>query len=323
VDDNVEQVLIVYSVTGTPAADIEAAERATEAFRLDRPIGPVRVEADTFRIPEAAAPATALSAELKERMDGCIGAIVFVDDLKPNVAYELGYFHGRGRHVLLVTRRDVDETWREMSDLAGAALAHLERVDLSDAVPEYLTRLYLRDLPSVSPVPLLALPTTNDNLLARDELSAEFPLTNGPYGPSLHVTEYEPPIDVPVHRNVLPGARVRVLLRAPEGVADFSIYADVRFQNRERRRRHIWLGVTSLRRDMWITRFERQFPARSATGDWQLLSLELTDLLSRGFLLGASGPDFLRRLRFRAGARGRRPIEPFEVGYVGISGIDA
>lgn len=321
-DDNIEQVLIVYSVSATHPDDIAAVEKTVAQFRIERRIGAVRATARVFRIPDAAAPLAALGLELKETMDSCVGAIVFVDDLRPNVAYELGYFHGRGRPVLLLSRRDVDEVWRQISDLAGAALADLRRIDLGEAVSAYLTRVYQRDLALVTPVPLLSLPSETDNFLSPDCRGENLAWAEGPWGPALRVTSYEPPTELEVGRNLLPGARVRVLLRAPAGTGDFGVYARVRFQNHDRNRRRIWLGVSSLRRDMWITRLERLFPGRTPTRAWQMLTLELSDLLKRGLLLGAEGPDFIQSLRFRAGARDRAVIEPIEVGYVGLSGQD-
>ena len=94
-----------------------------------------------FNIPNAAAPGATLGTELTRELHNSIGAVVFVDDLRPNVAYELGFFHGQGRSVLLLTRSPLDSVWMSISDLAGAALADLSRTQMVAAVHGYLERL--------------------------------------------------------------------------------------------------------------------------------------------------------------------------------------
>jgi hypothetical protein len=323
VDENVEKILVVYSSRGTRGDDIAAVESLTANFELEHSRGRVRPVAEVFRLPAAAAAGASLGSELKRTMDECVGAIVFVDDLRPNVTYELGYLHGRGRPVLLVTRKDIRKTWRGVTDLAGAALARVDTVkDLGQAVQGYLERLYTEDLPRASAVPLLGLPRLEDNLLQDFQDVPNGEMKSGELGPCLVVRQYEPPVDLPVARNLLSGARLKVLIRSQGEAGDYSVYARVRFQDHAGRRRRVWLGITSLRRDAWIRHDERQFPGRSPTASWRLLSLELTDLLDRGFLLGARGPDFLEVVRIRAGARDRAVVAPIEVGFLALSGVD-
>jgi hypothetical protein len=92
---NTERILVVHSVLGTEPAEIGVVEEAIRSF--ERTDSSVRAVPVVFAIPAGAAPGSTLGTELNEELRSCIGALIFVDDLRPNVAYELGFFHGEAR----------------------------------------------------------------------------------------------------------------------------------------------------------------------------------------------------------------------------------
>src|SRR2546422_8424903 len=139
-DKNTERILVVHSVPNTEPTALRDVEEAIRTF--ERRDSSVRTEPLVFGVPTGAAPGATLGTELTQELRACIGAIVFVDDLRPIVAYELGFFHGRGRTVLLLTYRPVDAAWTSISDLAGAALCSVESSSLEPAIHSYLNRLY-------------------------------------------------------------------------------------------------------------------------------------------------------------------------------------
>lgn len=112
-----EQVLIVYSLAGTQGTDLTEAKNAIANY--SHAASNLRMSARVFEIPGGAGAGTTLGAELTRELRTSLGAVVFADDLRPNVVYELGFFHGRGARVLLLTRRPIDTFWLEISDLAG------------------------------------------------------------------------------------------------------------------------------------------------------------------------------------------------------------
>lgn len=322
-DVNSEQVLIIYSASATSAEDLAAAQGAIRSFV--RTHLPVQVRPRLFDIPQGAAPGSTLGTELSEVLRASIGAVVFIDDLRPNVAYEVGFFHGQRRTVLLLTRAPVDSVWTAISDLAGAALASLDRQDLHTAVHQYLTRLY-DDLGLVEPFPSTALPTRSSNYLNKvDEQSALNSLCQegGPWGATLKVSSWQP-IDIHLGNNILPGARFRLILRSLQPGADFNIYHRVLFSDREGIRRRMWLGLTSRKYVTRMTSEERILPAQALTAEWRMFVGRFQDLLRLGAVLGSGPPEFLETVRFRAGisTTAPKPVSAYEVGYLSYSGID-
>lgn len=319
-DQNTEKVIIIFSAHKTDQADIRTAEEAVRGYRPTKPR--VQVEPLTCRIPAAATPGETLGTELMTHLDESIGAIAFVDDLRPNVVYELGVFHGKGRAVLLVTREPIAGFSEAMSDLAGVPLADLRVDRLDESVTRYLTKLYTDDLRRVDPTPFYSLPSVDANMLSRiNHPTIDQGMDAGPYGPMLRVTEY-PETDLPVGVNLSPQARARVIMRGTDTSADYFVYFNVRYRDRLGRTRRVWLGVTSTRRDAWITQGERLFPGHTLTRQWRMLPLDFTDMLRRGSLLGASPPDYLETIRFRAGTSDRSHVAPIEIAFIGLSGID-
>jgi hypothetical protein len=310
--------LIVHSVTGTSRADKDATVVAIEAYR--RPGSTVNVRARVFEIPAGAAPGTALGTELTAELQSSIGAVVFVDDLRPNVAYELGFFHGRGRRVLLVTRQPVDSVWRSISDLAGAALVHLDSVALPLAIDSYLNRLY-EELSRVPDWRGIALPVPASNILAhREQLTGTYDYDpHGPFGPKIRIASWAP-VEIDLHWNLLPGATFAVVFRGISPGAEFTLYFEVRFRDRAGDRNRVWLGLTSTRGRLLLQREERTFPTQRPTADWALVAGELSDLLNRGWILGAGPVDFIERVRFRAGYPDESNAVPIEVGYLRVTG---
>jgi hypothetical protein len=256
-------------------------------------------------------------------MDESVAAIAFVDDIRPNIAYEMGIFHGKGRSILLLTRKPLDNVWYALSDLAGAALTDLNVVSIADAVNGYLKALYTDRLRRVNPVTFQSFPSRDTNILQRCSIPAHCAsFDHSEYGKALRITSWEPTVDIPLGVNLAPTARAHLVMRGNDVTAEYAVYFRVRFKGRKRIKRRVWLGITSLRSDAWLTKNERQFPAQSLTTSWRSVTVDLSDLLRRGSLLGASPPDYLETVRFRAGPKKGRAITPYEVAFLGLSCLD-
>jgi hypothetical protein len=319
-DINTERILVVHSVASTPATQREEVEEAIRTFA--RSDSSVRTEPITFEVPTGAAPGATLGTELTRQLRACIGAVVFVDDLRPNVAYELGFFHGRGRTVLLITDRNVDAAWISISDLAGAALHPVNSGPLQPAVHSYLNRLY-RELSAMPAWPLSQIPSAEDNLIGRlpDLRNAEGVFhEGGEWGPFLRISSWSG-IDLQVGLNLLANARFKLMLRALQQAADYSVYFRVRFQD-ETERKRVWLGLTSRRRVSGLQSDERTFPAQPLTTSWHILTGGFQDLLERGHLIIGGPPHFLESIRIRAGRPHLANAKPIELGFLEIVGVD-
>ncbi len=265
----------------------------------------------------------ALGTELTEELRRCIGAAVFVDDLRPNVAYELGFFHGRGRTVLLLTHQRIDSVWMSISDLAGTALVVTDPISLPAAVHRYLDRLY-NELSFTSAWSLPELPSAEHNFLLNLRNSALSPgilRENGKWGPFLQLNNWEG-ITFDIAWNLLPQSSFKIVLRAVRHGADYSIYFLIRFADQNGHRRHVWLGFTSLHRAARFDSEERTFPAQPLTTAWQLLSGKFQDVLERGYLFASDPPFYLEKIRIRAGQWGESDAKPIEIGFVEIVGVD-
>ena len=121
---------------------------------------------------------------------------------------------------------------------------------------------------------------------------------------------------------LLPEARFKLVLRALQQDADYSVYFRVRFQNQTDDRRRVWLGLTSLRRASGFQAEERTFPAKPLTTAWQTLNGRFQDLLERGHLIVGGPSYYLEKLRIRAGRPHLQNAKPIEVGFVEIIGVD-
>lgn len=316
----VEQILIVYSVSGTPRESIGAAEEAILSY--ERPESSVRTEPLIFEVPHGSAPGATLGSELAIQLQHSVGAVVFVDDLRPNVAYELGFFHGRGRTVLLITNSSVESVWTAISDLAGTALVSLQRQDISSAIHSYLNRLY-NELGAVKPWQAPELPAAAHNMLAEFARRARVPVTleEGPFGEMLTVSTWGGVMS-DLQLNLLPEAKFKVVLRASSHGAHYSVYFRIRFPDPNGERRRLWLGLTSRKLTTGFEENERTLPAQAPTAEWRLLSGAFSDLLRAGQVLGARPVEFLEAIRIRAGSPVSETVIPLEVGFLYITGID-
>ncbi len=318
-DRNAEQILIVYSVEGTSKEDLHTVESAVATYR--RSGSNVRVEARVIGVPNGASPGATLGTELTEQIKISIGAVVFMDDLRPNVAYELGFFHGNGRRTLLLTRQPVDSIWNSISDLAGAALAQIDRESPENAVHLYLGRLY-DDLGRTESWRGLQLPDPTANILARGELiSGGYCVDGGPFGPMLRVESWYPFVEIEVGCNLLPQARFTIIARSAAG-ADLSAYFRVCFRDRSGERARIWLGLSSLRGTILLQSEERNLPAQRPTERWTMYAGDFTELLRKGWVLGTGPVEHLERIRLRAGTPEGSKAIPLEIGFVAVSGRD-
>jgi len=319
-DKNAERILIVYAVANTDPVELNTVEDAIRRFK--REDSTVRTSPVIFGIPAGAAPGATLGTELSEELRSCVGAVVFVDDLRPNVAYELGFFHGQGRIVLLLSHRNVESVWIAISDLAGAALVSVDRVDLTAAIHAYLNRLY-DELGSVSPWATAELPSKGRNLLNDvPELRTNPALqTGGEWGSFLELDSWGP-VDFNVGVNLLPGAGFKIVLRAVRHGADYSIYFRTRFSDRAGIRRRVWLGLTSRRRVSGLQSEERTLPANSPTLAWQMITGRFQDVLYQGQLRSSGPAFFLESIRIRAGTAQEEHAKPIQIGFIEIVGID-
>lgn len=318
-DKNAERILIVHAVGSTDPLELNTVREAISHF--EREDSTVRTIPVVFAIPLGAAPGATLGTELSEELRSCVGAVVFVDDLRPNVAYELGFFHGQGRTVLLLSHRNVETIWTAISDLAGAALVSVDRVNLTPAVHAYLNRLY-DELGSVSPWATAELPSKSHNLLNEiTDLRANPSLrTDGEWGSCIELDSWEP-VNFNVGVNLLPGAGFKVVLRAMRHGADYSIYFRTRFSDRAGNRRRVWLGLTSRRRVSGLQSEERTLPANAPTLAWQMITGRFHDVLHQGQLRSSGPAFFLESIRIRAG-NGEEHAKPIQIGFIEIVGID-
>ena len=319
-DRNSERILIVHAVSSTDPVEIDTVRNAVKSFsRID---SSVRTEPIVFEIPSGTSPGATLASALTEELRACVGAVIFVDDLRPNVAYELGFFHGQGRTVLLLAHRQVDSVWTSISDLAGASLIAIDRIDITTAIHNYLNRLY-DELGSTPAWALAELPSRKRNLLGEvDELrsSAAFRM-DGEWGPFLELDSWNP-VNFDVGVNLFPAAGFKVVLRAMQHGADYSIYFRVRFSDRAGDRRRAWLGLTSRRSVSGLDAEERTLPAHAPTLAWQMLTGRFQEVLNRGQLHGVSAPYFLESIRIRAGIAGQSQAKSIQIGFIEIIGVE-
>ena len=222
---NEEQIGIVYSVSGTCPNYIDEAKDAVRSYRRDASfVMGVFLEPWTLQIPSGSQPGGTLGSELTRRLRSSIGAIVFVDDLRPNVAYELGFFHGQGRAVLLVTNKRVEQIWASISDLAGCALLSMEKLSLVEGVHSYLDGVYdaLGDIPLFQAPEL---PHQSRNIIGELAERARIRVEpyEGDFGETLRIDTWGGVV-FEVGYSLLADAKFKIAIRGESRDSTYSIY---------------------------------------------------------------------------------------------------
>lgn len=325
-----DSILIISSVKNTAPHHRQMASLAVSEYRRKQarddcpPPGPerlIRTRSEEFKIPASAKPSMALSGELVSKLRGCVGAIAFVDDMRPNIAYELGFFHGMGRPVLLLSESTPEPAWSNFTDLAGSAVQRFTEENLTSLIHEYLDDLFLT-LENVDKWPTYTFPNPRDNLLSHRDTelrcdSMEL-VKKGPFGRMVRLLEWESPLNIPINRSLPEGSRFKIAIRSPEG-AHFSVYFEVGFQDAAGKPRQVWLGLSSWLGQADYRSDERNIPTDPANRDWRFVTGTFAGLLRQGHL-GKVTNSSLKRVRFRAGDPHSTERSMIEIGYLEING---
>lgn len=322
----VEHILIVHSVTGTSQEQIREANEAISSYvcRLSS-VTSVIAKPLVFQIPSGVSAGATLNSELMGHLAASVGAVVFVDDLRPNIAYEIGYFHGRARRVLLVTTKAIEETWLSISDLAGSALLHLSSSSLTAGIHAYLDRLYT-DLSALRPYSAPALPAAGRNMLVA---IAEHPrvsvnIYSSDFGPCINIDTWGGVVFDTAY-NLFPGAGFKVAARTRSPGATYSIYFKVRYITTTGERSAIALALSSKQGRLGLEANERNLPSQGLTREWRMLSGSFEDLLMRGHVHNIQRVEHLIWIRARAGNYHPDPFaktQSYEIGFLEVTGID-
>lgn len=323
-----EQIFIVCSVKGTEESEINEAMKSIDSYKLSSSfVCSVITKPYVFRIPSGNTVGSTLNSELVKQLQKSIGAIIFVDDLRPNIAYELGFFHGQGKPVLLITNGNATSTWDSISDLAGCFLLNKKDKLIEKGIHEYLDLVY----ETLSNIPILnvpELPLSENNVLKRlvENCDPDF-------HPIVYFKEFGETIKIDTwggflfntNINLLPDAKFKIVLRKLDINSHYSIYFRIRFINSNNERRKISLGITSTRSNTGFEANERNLPAQPISKNWCLLTYSFKNLLTIGQVLGKNRIECLENVRFRAGdcSMGISPKHPaYEIGYFEIIGKD-
>lgn len=285
----------------------------------------VAIKSYLFKIPFGSSSGTTLNSDLIRQLQNSIGAVVFVDFLKPNIAYELGFFHGQGKPVLFITEGGF-KMWESISDLAGVALLDLSKTNLEEGIHNYLDYLYFK----LAHVPVFQLPEipikAKNNLKYLVEAKGDkgfIPeIYESDFGATMTIDTWGGLIIRP-KCNILPDSKFKILLRS-NNICEYSIYFLVHFIDASSVRRSIQLGVTSSRSITGFEANERNLPGQRISENWSLLTYSFKQLLSTGQILGENKPYFLERIRFRAqyNAEDQKKVPSYEVGYLELIGLD-
>jgi hypothetical protein len=248
-----------------------------------------------------------------------------VDDLRPNIAYELGFFHGQGTTVLLVTNNEVERVWRSISDLAGCALLTLSGTGLDLGISEYLNALYAK-LASTHPIRAPELPIRAKNQIGELSKKAQIPTTpyESDFGDAIRVDTWGGVV-FEIGANLLPDAGYKIAIRGESYKSTYSIYFHVRFPDSAGTRKSIWLGLTSNQALIGFEANERNLPSQALTQNWRLLTGTFAELLKAGHIYGTPRVEFIELIRVRAGGYKENPFEKnpaFEIGYFELTGTD-
>lgn len=314
-----EQILIVYSVKGTLTGDLEEAQKAVESFK--RVGSTVEVKPHVFKIPDGSAPGATLASELYGNLIRSIGAIVFVDDLRPNIAYELGFFHGQGRLVLLMTKKNIEDIWLTITDLAGTSLARIDKFSIEDYVTKYLNRLY-DDLAFSELWESTLFPNKDRNLINKFAKKIDQKhIVDTDFGKGIRINDWKK-LDFDIGRNLLPNSKFVIVLRAKKIDSLYSIYFRIKYSDTSVMKKNIWIGLSSVKKMANIQSDERLVPSKNATVDWTIIQGSFSELFKKSFILDKIEIESLNSIRLRAGSNADQKNSDIEIGYMNIIGLE-
>ena len=339
--ETIEQILIVYafdsgSEKGTHTSDIETVTNLINSFgRSGNPPDAVKTVAFKYETSKSASAGETLSSQLRDVMQASLGAIVFLDRIPANVAYEMGFFHGQGRPVLLLTReRDRADIWRRFSDITGSPLYVLDAGAPTEIVNAYLRRLY-SELSRVEPWNVDEFPSTKDNLLNSERIKEMGHLIlndHAEFGKSLSVPGWAR-VDLDVGMNLLPDGKFKIVVRSKWPSSHLAIYFLIRYTTLSGEQKRIYTALSSATSVTYARSNERTVPFPRATSQWQLISGRFQDLMKQGMILDVLRVDHLDKIAFRAGYVEGTVVdgvldestavahdEPLEVGYIQVVG---
>lgn len=338
---SIEQILIVYASTdangeGTRESDMLAVRDIINSFgRSGRPSDALKTSAFIYRTSETVTAGETLSSQLRDVMQASLGAIVFLDRIPANVAYEMGFFHGQGRPVLLLTRaQDRAEIWRRFSDITGSPLYVLEDAPPTEVVNAYLGRLY-SELSRVEPWNVDEFPSAKDNLLNRETTKqlGHLILKDSPeFGKALSIPGWGR-VDLDVGMNLLQDAKFKIVVRSIWPSSHLTIYFLIRYTTLSGEQKRIYTALSSATSVTYARSNERTVPLPRATSQWQLVSGRFQDLMKQGMILDVLRVDHLDKIAFRAGfvegtvadgvldeSTAVSHDEPLEVGFIQVVG---
>lgn len=329
-----EQIFIVYAITETPMIYIEAVKRSINTFKLtSSQVCSVIAKPFVLDIPPMAEAGKTLNLELIQELNRSLGAIVFIDQLKPNITYELGFFHGQGKPVLLILKKDINQLWRAFSDLAGTPVMVINKRFINDQlnqietnVQQYLANLY-KSIAKIPKIPISSLPAQKNNiiseLLTEQHKDAQYNLFSSDYGNGISIHSWGG-AQFNKEFRLSNNSSFQILIRKRDADANYSIYFLLHYINAQGSKTAIQLGITSTRDDIGFEANERNFPGEDINNNWCVISHSFQNLLNMGKILGANEIISVSRIRFRAGKyqkdeKARQPI--YEIGFLGITGL--
>lgn len=315
---NTNTILIIYSVANTSKTHIDESKSAISGFTRTSGAA-TRCAPHLFEIPSSAKPGGSLGADLHKDLRRCAGAVVFVDDLRPNIIYELGFFHGQGRPVLLLTTNDVEAFWGAITDLAGASVGNFAKRTITSLIHSYLDSLH-ELLARIPAWPTTGLPDKPINLIS---VSNTFPsssvLTEQEWGHAVQVNGWQH-VDCMLGLNLTNDARFNLVLRGGRASTAYTIYFYLHYVNSEGKQKQIWIGLTCNDSSTDIGDVERTLPAQRINTEWHCVNGSFMELLLKAVVLDVDRLEHLEIVRFRAGKEKDRPPHSFKVGYVSITG---
>ncbi len=276
-----------------------------------------------FEIPAGASSGFTLNRDLIEQLEISIAAIVFVDELRPNIAYELGFFHGQGKPTLLISKNEVSKIWKEISDLAGCALLIINENQIEVGIHKFLNFVY-EQLSRIELISTSKLPLAKYNMLSKLVEKSRIVVKSrlSDYGLCIKVDSWGGYI-FDVDFRLLPQSKFYILLRKLDITANYSIYFRLRFIDCSHQRKTIAIGLTSSRVTTGFESNERNLPSEGISNDWCLLSGSFENLLKKGQILGNNVVEHLEIIRVRAEYNENRSklMPAYEIGYFEIVGV--
>lgn len=298
-----DKIFIIYSSKGTSKEIITKTIKLIEDYgNSNSNNSGLRFKPLLYDIPSGTTSGETVNSQVIANLSESLASIVFLDGLRPNIYYELGYIHGQDKAALLITQKIITSTWKDISDLAGVPLLLLPNKRFKRAVHNFIRFSLMHSLAS-SKNEFFPFPDPQQSVFKSNTkvVNPKIRMKPGNFGPTFVVNSWQGVLlrtDVRITKET----RFYIILQKLTWLpTHFNIYFRVSFVHSENIQSTIWVGYSSLYSQLKIEQDERVLPALQPSRSLQMCTSTFGELFEKVKIKSVKSIELLDAIRIRAG----------------------